>query len=220
MNTTIIIPSYNQSEYLDKAICSALLQPATIIVVDDGSTDNSLEIALKYQKYGVKVISQVNKGLASARNTGIMNADTDFILPLDADDYLEPGAVSELENLITTQNADIASGSFKCFGVSEAEVILGDPKLGDFITANRVGYCSLIRRSALLEIGGYNPKMVQGWEDWDVWIDLLKRGKKLVTTPRILWRYRTKENSMYTESVKHAETLSAQMRKNHPEVYE
>src|SRR3990167_2888452 len=82
---SVIIPSYNQASYLPDAIESVLTQkvaPHEIIVVDDGSTDGSLEIA---RKYAVKVIVQVNKGLPSARNTGIMNATGDYILPLDAE---------------------------------------------------------------------------------------------------------------------------------------
>ena len=85
---SIIIPCYNQAEYLPQAIESALNQKTgedfEVIVVNDGSTDNSLEIAKSYK--GIKVISQVNKGLSSARNTGIMNAIGDYILFLDADD--------------------------------------------------------------------------------------------------------------------------------------
>lgn len=214
---TIVIPSYNQQEFLPDAIDSALKQGSDIIIVDDGSTDNSLQIALNYQMSfsRIKVISQVNKGLASARNTGIMNATSDYILFLDADDILLDNAVKRITETIKETDADIVSPSFKCFGTSEQEVILGQPTLEDFKTANRIGYCSAVKRSMLLAVGGYSPKMVEGYEDYHIWFDLLKRGCKLVTIPEVLWLYRTKKESMYTKITPEIhEKLMSQIRKD------
>src|SRR3990167_11056141 len=94
---SVVIPSYNQAEYLPKAIESVLEQNAyaEIFVIDDGSNDNSLEIAKRYGP-AVNVISQVNKGLASARNTGIMNVHGEFCLFLDADDILLNNCVARI----------------------------------------------------------------------------------------------------------------------------
>ena len=211
---SIIIPSYNQAEYLPYAIESALIQPhSEVIVVDDGSTDGSLEIAKGYK--GVKVISQVNKGLASARNTGIMNAKGSWILPLDADDILLDNCIEKIIEAIAETKADIVSPSFKTFGVSGEEVILmANPKLEDFKTGNRVGYCSAIRKRALLAVGGYSPRMTWGAEDYHLWFNLLTRGYKLVTIPEVLWLYRTKEESMWTETAKHQDEFMAQIRKD------
>lgn len=77
---TIGIPLYNQQDYVADAIESALSQtiPCEIIVVNDGSTDKSLEVAQRYENDGVKIINQVNKGLPSARNTVIMNMTGEF----------------------------------------------------------------------------------------------------------------------------------------------
>ena len=217
---SVVIPSYNQQDFLSDAIESAINQtvkPLEIIVVDDGSTDSSLKIA---RKYPVKVISQVNKGLSSARNTGIMNATGDYILFLDADDILKENCIERISEVILATQSDIVSLSFKTFGIVNSEVILmPKPTLEDFKSANRVGYCSAIKRSVLLEIGGYNPKMLWGWEDWDLWIDLLKREKTITTIPEVLWLYRTKERSMIHVANEHGEELSTQMKKNHPEIY-
>lgn len=214
---SIIIPVYNGGEWLEDAIKSALSQPMSeVIVVNDGSTDNSLEIA---QRYPVKIINQVNKGLASARNTGIMNATGTWILPLDADDILLHNCVEKIMETIANTNADIIGLSFQEFGLSYRQVILGNPTLEEFKTANRIGYCSAIRKSALLEVGGYNPKMVWGAEDLDLWFDLLKRGKKLITIPEIVWMYRTKESSMWTETQKHEKEFWNQIKINHNELF-
>ncbi len=220
MNLSIVIASYNQAEWLPEAIESALAQdmPAEVIVVDDGSTDNSLSIACRYDAR-LKVISQVNKGLSSARNTGIMNATGDYVLFLDSDDILMPNCARILYAKALASLADVISPSFKTFGTSNSEIILmPEPKLEDFKVANRVGYCSLVKRSWLMKVGGYSPRMTVGYEDLHLWFNLLSRGAKFVTIPEILWLYRTKEKSMWHDAVKHHEELMAQIHKDFPEV--
>ena len=226
MNPTIsiIVPSYNQGEYLEDCLESAYNQimPALeIIVVDDGSTDNSLEIANQYMfkefpliESPVRVISQVNKGLPSARNTGIMNAHGDYILPLDADDMLKENAIARITQEIVKTNADIVAPSFREFGKSDRDIILAGFTMDELNVANRIGYFSTIRRAALLEIGGYSPRMKFGWEDWHLWFDLFRRGKTIAILQEVLVMYRVKEKSMIHEANAHAEELSAQIRKD------
>jgi glycosyltransferase involved in cell wall biosynthesis len=217
MKVSIIIPSYGQEKYLPDAIESALSQtvPCEVIVIDDGSLDNSLKIARGYEK--IKVVAQVNKGLASARNTGIMNAIGDFILPLDADDILMDNCVEKLLELQKETDADIVGPSIRAFGESNGDVVLmKDPKLEDFKVGNRLPYACLMRKSKLLEIGGYSPKMVWGYEDLHIWYNLLSRGAKLVTTPEILMLYRTKKESMITTAQQHHDELMAQIKKDFP----
>ena len=212
MKLTIGIPCYNQQSYLADAIESALLQgDVEVIVCDDGSTDNSLEVA---KRFPVKVIHQVNKGLASARNTLIMNMTGDYFLPLDADDILLDNCVPKIKEVIEKTGADIVAPSFKEFGISNREVILGDPTLEDFKTANRIGYFSAIKKEALLEVGGYSPRMTWGAEDYHLWINLLSIGKKLVTIKEPLVLYRTKKESMWTETQKHQEDYMKQISKD------
>lgn len=216
MKVSIVIPCWNQAEYLPEAIGSALGQTykdIEVIVVNDGSPDATAEIATKYP---VKLVNQVNKGLASARNTGVMNAIGDYILFLDADDILLENCVERMMQ----ETADVIAPSFRCFGVSDRECVLTNiPTLEDFKTANRIGYFSAIRRSVLLEVGGYNPKMLYGFEDYDLWFDIFKRGHSLAVTPEILVLYRTKTNSMIHEANKHSDFLLGQIRKNHPTVF-
>lgn len=221
MKISIIIPCYNHQEYLQEAITSALGQTvlSEIIVIDDGSTDNSLSIAKSFENKGVKVISQVNKGLSSARNTGIMNATGEYILPLDSDDALIFDCVERMIEEIEKTNADIIVPSFRTFGISSLEFVLKNVTLEDFITANRFGYFSAIRKSKLLEVGGYSPRMTWGYEDYHLWFDLLKRGATVSVLPDILVMYRVKENSMLTEAVKHHEELMNQIKKDHAEVF-
>lgn len=220
MKISIVIPVYNQQDYLADAIESALSQTirCEVIVVNDGSTDHSGDIA---KNYPVKLINQVNKGLASARNTGIMNATTDYILFLDSDDLLQENCAEKLLQIAETTGADVVAGSFKTFGIENTQVILmSAPTLEDFKVANRIGYSTLIKRETLLEVGGYSPRMAKGYEDLHLWFNLLIRGKLIVTTQDILWLYRTRTDSMISESVKYHDELMAQIKKDFPQAYE
>ena len=226
---SIVIPVYNQGDYLEDSIESAYgqtMQAHEIIIVNDGSGDKSLEIAERYMFKGlplidspVKVINQVNKGLPSARNTGIMAATGDYVLFLDADDILMENAVERLTDEIMKTNADIIAPSFVEFGKSDREVILQQFDLQALKEANRLAYCQCIRRSVLVEVGGYNPKMKFGWEDYDLTFDLLKRNKSFCLLQEILFKYRVKERSMIHEANQHADELYAQIQKNHPTLF-
>lgn len=229
---SVIIPSYNQQDYLADAIESVLVQRnmfKKLIIVDDGSTDHSLEIARGYEKENpeiVKIVSQVNKGLASARNTGFMHTILGewmdfkpFVLFLDADDILLDNALEEIIKTINLNpEADIIAPSLKTFGTSNQEIILmKDPKLEDFRSGNRIGYCAAIRKITLLEVGGYNPKMIWGYEDLALTCLLLSKGSKIVTIPEPLWLYRTKTESMWTKAKEHHQELLDIINKDVPE---
>lgn len=211
--TSIIIPAFNVKEFLAEALDSALAQtvPCEIILVNDGSTDGTKFICDDYADR-VKVVHQVNKGLPSARNTGIMNATGDIILMLDADDKLLPTAVERIEKIFADTDADIVSPSFTMFGLQGGDVILQmRPELEDFKSGNKIGYCSAFKRADLLSIGGYSPRMIWGYEDLALTIDLLKRGKKIYTIPEPLWLYRIKPNSMLATAQAHDGELMAQI---------
>lgn len=219
MTLSIIIPCYNQAQYLPDAIQSALDQtlPCEIIVINDGSTDTTLEVA---KRFPVKVIDQNNKGLPSARNTGLMHATGDYMLPLDADDMLRDDAAELLLKTAQETDADVVAPSMKCFGVANNTItVMPTPTLEDFKSANRIPYACAIKTSTLKEVGGYSPRMYWGYEDYALWIDLLKRGKKFVNLPEPLLLYRTKENSMLTEALKHHDELIGQIVKDNPSVY-
>ncbi len=217
---SIIIPCWNQAQYLPEAIESALNQTyedIEVLVINDGSPDNTLEVV---SRYPVKVITQVNKGLASARNAGIMNMRGQYLLPLDADDILLPDCVKELVRVAKATNADIIAPSFQTFGLAQETVtLMASPTIDDFRVANRIGYFSMIKRTALQEVGGYSPKMVEGYEDYHLWFDLLSRGKTIVTIPQSLVLYRTKEESMWRDAQKHHVKLMEQIYKDFPQVW-
>lgn len=229
---SVIIPAYNQAQYLEECVESVLHQtrsPAEVIIVNDGSTDNTLQIARKFEGshkgkdgnyFRIKVIDQVNKGLPGARNAGIMNATGNYVLPLDSDDILLENCLEEVYQKIQETRADIIGLSFREFGIRNTEIILmSQPTIQEFKYANRIGYCSAIKKSVLLECGGYSPKMVWGYEDFHLWFDLLSRGKKLVVIQKVLWLYRTKEKSMINDSIAHHQELMGQIAKDFPVIF-
>lgn len=224
LKISVVIPAYNQAQFLAECIESVLAQtykPHEIIVVNDGSTDETRYVAKQYPE--VKYIEQVNKGLSSARNTGIMNMTGDWLFPLDADDKMLENCLKVVSDTIENNpEADIISPSFKCFGKHQDEIILmPNPQLKDFkfvngLPQNRIGYFSAIKKEALLEVGGYSSRMTFGWEDLHSTINLLSVGKKIVTIPEILILYRTKEHSMIHEANAHATELTNQILKDFP----
>ncbi len=226
---SIIIPTFNQGDYLEDCLDSAYnqtMQAHEIIVVNDGSKDDTQQIAERYMfkefpliQSPVRVINQTNKGLASARNTGIMNATGDYCFFLDSDDFIEENCIERFTQEIIKTNADIYAPSFREFGKSDREVILGHFTMDDLKVANRLGYFQCIRRSVLQEVGGYNPKMTFGWEDYDLTFELLKRNKSIGILQEILVNYRVKERSMIHEANEHADELWRQIYKNHPTIF-
>lgn len=108
-----VVPVYNVSKYLDRCMSSILGQtciPDEIILVDDGSTDDSGAICDSYShRYSfVRVIHQENQGLSGARNTGIRAARSDYVTFIDSDDWLAPTFVEVLMGLVLTTDSDIA----------------------------------------------------------------------------------------------------------------
>ncbi len=98
---SVIIPVYNVAEYLPQCIDSVLTQNLSdfeLILVDDGSTDNSGKICDQYdEKPNIKIIHQTNAGLSAARNAGVAKANGRYLVFLDSDDYLEPGALAAIK---------------------------------------------------------------------------------------------------------------------------
>lgn len=114
---SVIIPVYNTSDSLIRCVESVSKQTyrnIEILLIDDGSTDNSLELCkqLAANDRRIKVISQENKGLPEARNTGIRNAQGKYVCFVDSDDYIDLAMVSELLKKITETNSDVCECGF------------------------------------------------------------------------------------------------------------
>lgn len=112
IKVSIIIPVYNVEKYIDKCINSAVnqtLKDIEIIIIDDGSTDNSINIIKKYEiRYSnIVVVNQSNKGVSASRNIGLDKAKGEYIYFLDSDDYINLNLANDLYDLAKKQNLDI-----------------------------------------------------------------------------------------------------------------
>ena len=112
---SIIIPVYNVEKYVSCCLESVISQNSSkieIIIVNDGSTDNSLSICNRYVQYSnnIKVINQANQGLSEARNVGIKYANGEYLMFLDSDDYLAESCINRIINEINNNKTDILLG--------------------------------------------------------------------------------------------------------------
>lgn len=131
---TVIVPVYNVENYLNKCLDSIITQTyknIEIIVVNDGSTDNSGEICQEYAQKDNRIvyIEQGNAGLSAARNTGLDNMSGDYVTFVDSDDWIEQDYLETLYKKIVEYQADIAVGNYYSFNESEGMFyfhILGD----------------------------------------------------------------------------------------------
>ena len=180
---SVVIACYNHAPYIAEAIESALPQ-ADVVVVDDGSTDNSVEVA---RRYPVTLITQNNRGVSAARNIGIEHTDAEHVMCLDADDVLAPTAIADLIGL-----DDIVSPSVRMFGAVDDIWIpeLAHPTYEDFLRANYCTCASLIRREVWERIGGFDEAMRDGGEDWDFWTRAALAGFGFTVVSDLLLRYR------------------------------
>lgn len=117
---SIIIPVYNSAQYLDRCIASAVGQTyedLEIILINDGSLDNSLQICRKWSLIDkrISVIDKSNGGVSSARNAGLSASCGDYLVFLDSDDYLEPEMVEKMLGTLGLTGADIAFCGFTIF---------------------------------------------------------------------------------------------------------
>jgi glycosyltransferase involved in cell wall biosynthesis len=198
---SVVIPCFNQGQFVDEAIQSVLAQTwqdFEIIVVNDGSTDSFTVKHLQQLNFPqTRVVHTENQGLPSARNNGIREAQGECILPLDADDRIGP---TYLEQAVRLLDADPESGIVYCkaeyFGDRNGEWLLPDYSLEEMLL-NNVIFCAAVFRKVDWDlVGGFDPEMVHGWEDYDFWLSLIERGRTVKRIPEILFYYRIRSDSM------------------------
>lgn len=222
---SIIVPSYNQGQFLQDALDSVLAQTYAnweCIIVNDGSEDNTKEIALSYchQDSRFHYIEQPNQGVSVARNNAIKASHGDFILPLDGDDKLGASFLENAINCMTScpQMTLVYSRVGNFDNVSE-EIFFPEYKYEDFIWANCIVNTAMYRRADYERTIGYNPNMKDGLEDWDFWLSLLSEESLVYRIDEILFFYRFRVGSRNVKSVDVQQILMTQIYHNHFKIY-
>jgi len=213
---SVIIPVFNGAEFIGEAIESAAKQTyrnLEIIIVDDGSTDATPSILRDYAERDerIRVLSQVNGGVATARNTAIAASRAEFIAPLDADDLWLPDKIERQMSAMLTAGDDCGFVYSWWASIDPAGNVLDRSprwtieghRFETLLLINFTGNASapLFRKRCLVEAGGYNPKLAAaksgGCEDLEVVLRVAAR-YRIAVVPEILMGYRRSPGSMST----------------------
>jgi len=208
---TVIVPVYNTEKYLDRCITSIINQTfrdIEILLINDGSTDNSLKILLEYAKKDkrVRIINQVNKGLSAARNTGIKVANGAYILHVDSDDWIEPDMCEAMYNEAKKYDADIVT-SHVYFDYPRKKILKKEPYNGisgfnDFLITFTVkrginSVCNkLIKRDLYLLNNIEHYEDISLGEDSSALLRLIVFARAIVAVNKAFYHYDIKTSSM------------------------
>lgn len=200
---SIIIPCYNMAEYVVETLHSAhdqTFRDAEVIVIDDASTDSSVPRVAAIN--GRVIMHKENRGLAATRNTGWRLASGEFVLPLDADDKLDPTYLQKTV-LMMTEGVGVVATWMEIFdshtefcGSPASTYPIFTPTRQSILDGNNLPCCSLIRRSVLEQVGGW-PDTPKGSEDWALWAKITcQTNWQIKVLPEYLFKYRVRPNSM------------------------
>lgn len=227
---SIIVPCYRQAHFLGESLQSVLDQTYMdweCIIVNDGSPDNTAIVAQEWcaKDTRFKYVYQDNAGLSSARNTGIKHSKGEFILPLDADDILHDDYLRKMVPVLSMDSELGIVSCYRYFFVNVRSNIIREYKASgsnyrDLMFENMLMPSSLYRKKCWEQVGGYDESMLKGFEDWEFWLNVTKRGWKFQFVEEFLFFYRKAKNSMLVETIKyHAEANMEYIFRKHKELY-
>ena len=203
MKFSVVIPLYNKEHYIEATIRSVLNQTCQdfeVLVVDDGSKDHSLALARKFESDRVRIIPQENQGVSVARNTGILNAQGEFICFLDADDEWRPEYLAIIDELtvnypesaifVTAYAVNMGNGKINYSTRLELETgclpsyWLTLAKGYDFVWTS----ATTMRRDTLMEAGLFKPGEKIG-QDLDMWARVARINPRVAYSNHICVNY-------------------------------
>jgi hypothetical protein len=196
-----VVPTYNRARYLPEAIASVLAQTSEdleLIVVDDGSTDETAEVVRGFDDGRIRYIYQANQGRSAARNRGAREARGEFLGILDSDDCYLPGAFeAHLQVFAGQVDLGMTVGGYQ--GIDEAGRLLGERRPweegGELDLAGWLFNCFgipgsvLLRREWFERAGGYD-RAIHGADDWDSFLQLAVRGCRMAWVRQAVCQYR------------------------------
>lgn len=207
----MIIPTYNSERFLGAAIQSVLAQTYQnfeILIVDDGSTDQTYELVTKYKDPRIKYIYQANRGLPAARNRGLQSAGGDYLVFLDSDDALLPQKLAiQVDFLVKNPTVSVICGGFEYIN-SDCEVIKNlcnsflssatrELNINDIFWYGMNGpiHSAMLKSHAVDVIGGFDETL-HAWEDMEFWFRLGLTGCKIMKNDEPVCQYRIHGENM------------------------
>ncbi len=215
---SVIVTCYNYGAYL-KPVLSCLEAQSwknfEIILIDDGSTDPKtvaqIDELKKQQSSQFKVMQQSNQGVIAARNNAIAKARGKYIFPLDADDTIEKTFLEKC--LLFLENSPEHLFVYTWTNSTGADAFIWETRDSSPISSleeNRMGY-AIFRKSAFDQVGGYNPVMAGGYEDWELCVNLVAHGYigRVIREP--LYNYYVKPGARNYHAIKKHEDLKSKI---------
>ncbi|MFL5832272.1 MAG: glycosyltransferase [Solirubrobacteraceae bacterium] len=224
---SVVIPCFNYGRYLAEAVQSVLAQSISeleLIIVDDGSTDDSAAVAQalieRSPPAAIQLLRQPNSGSPGhTRNAGITHAKAPYVVCLDADDKLDPSYLAACAGALDAHpEAAIAYGDMQMFG--DALNLIRPPEWDTRreLDSNILGTAAMFRRQAWEQVGGYDTEI--GYEDWDFWIGCVEAGWVGVKAPGALWHYRVHSGGVFRGHLRSDQEIKAHIVLRHPSLYD
>ena len=225
---SVIIPCYNQGRYLKEAIKSVIAQTYKdweIIIINDGSTDNSRDVAFRFssQDENILLYELDDVGASNARDFAIRKARGKYYIPLDADDKIEPRYMEKTLSILQ-KNDDLGFVYVDTIYFDQiSSRVIPSPEYNfiRLIQGNFISYCSLFRRNAYFDCDGYDLNNFGYFEDYQLYINYGRRGWYGKHLAEPLFRYRVHpESSMQTGRTRSMGAVyNAYIKTQYPELY-
>ncbi|MDO4642172.1 MAG: glycosyltransferase [Neisseria sp.] len=207
---SIVVPCYNSAEYLSETLDSLLAQTYSnfeIIAIDDGSTDHTVQILNQYamQDSRFNILLQENTYCVIARQNAIAHAKGKYLVCLDSDDKLAPTYLEKCVEIAERQpEIGIVYSEAQLFGRINQSWSLPPYDIQDFLIENSIYISALIRKSEFDAVGGFDTRLLY-FEDWELFISLIRRGAQVyrIKEPLFFYRLRHNQSSITDEVSKH-----------------
>lgn len=222
---SVVVPVYNMESFLPETLDSILASVYPnfeVVVVDDGSKDASYRIACSYAEKDkrVRAYTQPNGGACAARNHAVRLAKGEFILPVDADNLIEPGLITDsVKEILKDPSVKVVAPRADFFGERTGEWKLPPFSLHLLARKNIMDTCALYRKVEWERAGGYCESIIAR-EDWEFWIAVLKDGGKVVRLPEIGLHYRIRNVSKRVTDRLLKRHVVKTLNARHPEFFE
>ncbi len=227
---SVCVPLFNHDNEIAETLRSVAVSDVDgfeLVVLDDASTDGSADVAREFlaQRPWLPALllrRAVNAGLPRGRNELLQRARGNYALMLDSDNSLYPQAVRKLAAALDGDPGALFSyGVLATFRDDEPEGLLSFTPWHPPVLARRnpIDACALLRRSAVIELGGYTTdRRLHGWEDYELWCRVAAHGGHGVQVPQFVGRYRRLAGSMLSITDLDQESANAALRELHPTV--